>query len=408
MTTVDDPDRFEAAKARFLAGLACLQDGRPAEAEPQFEASLALLPGRASTLVNLAATRLQLGRLDAALEAAGEVLASAPDDLDALLHQGTALARLGRLAQAEASFERLLSIDGTRPLAWLLLGQVRQDLGKIEPALAAYDRALALAPTLAAAWTNRGGLLRELQRPQEAAQAFEQAIAHGGDADLHRYYLAAVGAGDAPTRAPAVYVQGLFDQYAEGFDEHLVAVLRYQAPQRLVQLLREAPGAPAAGLDSALDLGCGTGLCGPLLRPLVRRLVGLDLSAGMLERARARGVYDELLQADLLEHLRQTTERHPLVVACDVFIYFGELAPVFEAVHRVLQPGGCFAFSVERTPDGAQAHALQPSLRYAHAAPELRARSAACGFRVLAQHDGPIREDQRQPIPGGYWLLQRD
>ena len=72
----------------------------------------------------------------------------------------------------------------------------------------------------------------------------------------------------------------------------------------------------------------------------------------------------------------------------------------------MLAPGGWFAFSVEPA-DDAHAVVLQPSLRYAHGEPALRALAARHGFEVRAVETGAIRDEQRRPIEGLYWLLQR-
>ena len=52
---------------------------------------------------------------------------------------------------------------------------------------------------------------------------------------------------------------------------------------------------PSKQLD-VLDAGCGTGLCGPLLAPYARRLIGVDLSEGMLALAKEKHVYDALIK----------------------------------------------------------------------------------------------------------------
>jgi predicted TPR repeat methyltransferase len=358
------PD-FDAARQCFLDGLAAFTAGRFADAEQQFVASLGHLPGRASTLVNLAATRLKLGRPEGALAAAEQALATAPDDAEAAFHRACALDQLGRHAEA----------------------------------LAAYDGVLAIAPTLGSAWSQRGGVLRELGRLDEAARSFERAIEHGADAALNGYYLAAVSTGRGPATAPRPYVQALFDGYAGQFDAHLVDVLHYRAPQQLVQQLNALGGGP---YRSALDLGCGTGLCGPLVKPLATRLTGVDLSQGMLDQAAALGVYERLVAADLVEHLRTTEESHDLVLAADVFIYVGDLAPVFAALETVVAPGGVFCFSAERARDGVADFELCPSLRYAHSEAYLRRLAAAHGFEVASLHEAPIREDQRETIAGLY------
>ena len=201
--------------------------------------------------------------------------------------------------------------------------------------------------------------------------------------------------------SPADYVRGLFDHYADDFEPHLLDVLHYRAHADVV-----AAAAPLCAplRTSALDLGCGTGLCGPLLRPLAQRVHGVDLSPTMLERARLRGSYATLTQADIAEHLRSTPERHDLVVAADVFIYLGDLAPVFAGVRRVLAPDGVFAFSVEST--AADGFVLQPSLRYAHAEPYLRALAAEHGFAVASVQATTLREDQRRPIAGAVVCLR--
>ncbi|MBK6472076.1 MAG: methyltransferase domain-containing protein [Betaproteobacteria bacterium] len=127
------------------------------------------------------------------------------------------------------------------------------------------------------------------------------------------------------------------------------------------------------GFDAALDLGCGTGLCGPLLRPLARHLTGLDLSAAMLGRARATGVYDRLEQADAAQFLAAISERFDLVVAADVLIYIGDPGPLFAAAQRAMQRG-LFAFTVEAADNGEA---------------------------------GPVRHDQGRAVNGVYVVLRR-
>jgi predicted TPR repeat methyltransferase len=365
---ITDP-RFEAAKQHFLNGLEQLAAGRLDAAEQSFTASLALVPQRVSTLINLAATRLRRGKHREALEAADEVLALEPHNTEAGFHRASALGELGRHDEA----------------------------------LAACAKVLALDPALAPAWSHRGSLLRELGRFDEAAQAFEQALAHGGDAELNGYYLASVvGAHRGPATAPRRYVESLFDGYAGEFDSHLLQVLGYRAPEVLA---RQVEGLARGPYRSALDLGCGTGLCGPLVKPMAARLTGVDLSAAMLDKARALGVYDRLVQADIVEHLRQIDERPDLIVAADVFIYVGDLAPVFDAVRAVLMPGGVFGFSAELARADESGFALRPSLRYAHAEPYLLELARQHGFSLAALHREPIRSDQRETIDGLYVSL---
>ncbi len=196
-----------------------------------------------------------------------------------------------------------------------------------------YEQALAFDPTLGAAWSQRGGLLRDQHRLDEAAISFEQAIANGADPELNRYFLASVTGRGAPAAAPLAYVEPFFDEYADAFEGHLLGGLHYEAHTTLVHGLH---GLEIKHFRAALDLGCGTGLCGPLVAPMVDHLDGVDLSRNMLEKARRLGVYRHLVHAEIAEHLRRTDERYDLVLSADVFIYIGDLEAVFEGLRRVV------------------------------------------------------------------------
>lgn len=402
-TPPPDPARFEQARAQFLAGLDHLSAGRLTDAEPAFEASLALLPERVSTLVNLAAVRLRLARPDAALEAVARILAIEPDNVEGWFHRGDAMAQRSRWAEALQSFERAGALAPNFAEPWFRHGQVLQRLDRDADAMGSYRRAVAADARHAPAWTNIGTLLRETGRIDEAAHAFRQARAHGADDELNGYYLAAVGAGSAPAASPALYVETLFDDYAPSFASHVVEALDYRAHRTLAQTL--AAIAPQRRFRRALDLGCGTGLCGALLKPHAEQLCGVDLSSRMLAEANATGAYDALAQQDIVDFMQAETSTFDLIAAADVFIYVGDLAPAFAAARRVLAPGGLFCFSVEIAPPETADFRLLPSLRYAHSEHYLRTLAATHGLRVVHSQHGPIRHDQRQPIGGLFLFL---
>lgn len=372
-----DHAAFERAKARFLEGLRCQQEGRIDEAVSHYLASLADVPARPSTLTNLAAARLELGQPAQALDDARAALAAEPHNLEALRHEATALAELGRADEALRSFRRFVAVEPRHPGAWMAIGNLLMERG---------DNAA-------------------------AAQAFETALDAGADAELARFHLAAARAtADAPIAPPRGYVESLFDRYAPDFDRHLVGQLGYAAPQRLVEALPRGEGAKPRRFGSALDLGCGTGLCAPLLRPRVDRLVGVDLSARMLGQARALGLYDRLDQSDIGAWLATCDERFDLVIAADVFIYVGALDAVFAGVARVLRAGGVFAFSLEApAQDDAPAlgYVLRPSKRYAHTLAYVSALSQRHGMQVAAAHAGTVRREQQDAIEATYVIVTK-
>jgi predicted TPR repeat methyltransferase len=431
-------DTFERAKAAFLEGVQHSECGRDAEAEACFEASLALWPERSSTLFNLGAMRVRLGKFEAALAVIDRALALDAEQADAWCQRGIALAALDRAADAVASFERALKLDAAcapalihlgctlnelhrhadalavferllkqqpqHAEAWFRHGQTLQVLQRHDEALPSYERALAIDPALPQAWLNRAGILKENGRSAEAIAAYRAALAQGADAEQVQFHLAALGGDNPPARAPRAYVQELFDDYAERFEQHLVGALNYRGHRVLVDMLRRAT--TGRRLQRALDLGCGTGLCGPLLKAFAPHVDGVDLSAQMLARARARQVYDQLVPADITEHLQSTAARYDLVNAADVFTYIGDLTPVFGAVQRVLLPGGVFGFSVEAAADSVDFE-LHDCLRYAHSRRHVEALARRHGYTLLQCVQQPLREDQRSAIDALYVVLTR-
>ncbi|MDE1148130.1 MAG: methyltransferase domain-containing protein [Azospirillaceae bacterium] len=215
---------------------------------------------------------------------------------------------------------------------------------------------------------------------------------------------AAQAAGGAADLTPT-YVKALFDRYADRFDADLTRKLRYQAPDLLRQALDGVLGG-RTGLD-ILDIGCGTGLGGVVVKPLARHLAGVDLSPRMVEHARARGLYDRLWDADLMGALAEADAAWDLVLAADVLVYLGDLAPVFQAVARALRPGGRFAATVERW-TGEGDHILRESRRYAHAQAHVEAAARGAGLAVEHLAGVAPRWEKGRPVDGLLFILKKD
>lgn len=345
----------------------------------------------------------QQGRHDEAVELLTRVTAQRPDFLPARSNLGNAQLAAGQPAAALVSFEAVLATQGGDLFATRGRARSLYALGRLTEALAGYDATLALEPGCVISLMQCGDVLLRLGRHDEGVQMLQRVLALGVDAqrDQHtRFVLATVGEDAMPEQAPAAYVRELFDGYAEGFDEALVQQLDYRTPQLLAGLLDDAPGATL----SVLDLGCGTGLCGPCLRPLAARLVGVDLSARMLDKARERGLYDALDCAELTAWLAACDDSFDLVLAADVFVYLGDLSAVFADVRRVLRPGGRFAFSVEAAQEDEVE--LAPTRRYRHALSYLQGLAEQYGFAPLRSQSCVLRCNQGAEVMGHLLLLQ--
>jgi predicted TPR repeat methyltransferase len=197
------------------------------------------------------------------------------------------------------------------------------------------------------------------------------------------------------------YVRRLFDQYAARYDAALTGQLAYRGPAILRDAVEQAMHAAARPLrfPSALDLGCGTGLAGAAFRPVVDWLVGVDLSPAMVTQAAAKGVYNRLVTADLMDFLGGETRnaaRYHLVLAADVFVYINDLIPVLAAVARVLASGGFFAFTVEtHSGNGVK---LLPTLRYAHGEPHIRRALKDAGLALASLSEVSLRSEKGVPV----------
>lgn len=395
-------DPIEQAKALFFEGNALFEAQQLNEALQRFQAALALVPGRASLLANLGVTQCRLGLWHEAIATLQQATAADPANRDAWVALGLSHEALSQWREAAQALRQGIRLGASTPQLWLSLAMCLSHLEQPVEALDALDRALALDPALAEAWSHRGSLLRELGRHADAAHSFEKALAHGGDEALHRFYLASVQSAQAvPPKPPRAYVEALFDDYAEGFQTHLLEHLKYQGHRTLLAPLTGA----GQGYGLVLDLGCGTGLCGQLVRPHAEAVDGVDLAQAMVEQARATGAYRNVVHGDLLNFLSASTEPADLVVAADVFIYVGALDAVFAAVRQRLRPGGCFAFSVEEA-SGEPGLQLRTSLRYAHSRAYLENLALAHGLRTRQAWQAPLREDQQKPVMGLYVLLE--
>ncbi|NDE11973.1 MAG: methyltransferase domain-containing protein [Chitinophagia bacterium] len=155
-----------------------------------------------------------------------------------------------------------------------------------------------------------------------AVENLEDAIKYKFSLEGHaEYVLSALKPENGLKPMPINFVTELFDGYAGSFDKHLIDTLKYETPKNLLELLNLSIN----DKFEILDLGCGTGLMGRMLKPYASTIVGVDLSKEMLSRAELTGTYDKLIADDILEFLQNCNDKFDLVVSADVFIYVGEL-----------------------------------------------------------------------------------
>ncbi len=403
VTLVNMDPSLEQARQAFLAGVEQFERHNFEAAAALFEQALQLAPGRPSVLMNLGISCVQLGRFARADECLRQALDADASQTDAWMAWGVTQMALGDWAQALHCHEQAHALGADGADFCLRWGQCLAHQARLPQAVLVFEQALAHDPDLAEAWSQMAHVQRDMGQTAQAIAAYQRALQLGADPELHRYYLAALSPQQPMVNAPAAYVEKLFDQYADDFEAHLVGQLGYQGHRVLLQHL---PADPTARFERVWDLGCGTGLCGSLIRPRAGHLSGVDLSSAMVAKARTLGVYDSLHAQDLVDFLKQSAEQADLVLAADVFIYVGHLEAVFEALSPRVRPGGWLAFTVEEADPGLAVQ-LHSTLRYAHALPYLQGLAAQHGWHWARVHCAPLRLDQAQPLMGAYVYLQK-
>lgn len=327
----------------------------------------------------------------------GRILQVQPNNWEAHNNLGNLLADRGELEGSAAAFRRALVINPDYADGHNNLGTVLRETRDLDAAVACYRRALEINTDHAGAHFNLGAALLDQNKREEANASYRRSAELGNEPAS---YIVDSGTGRP---APRDYVTGLFDKYATRFEMNLVEDLDYCVPS-LLRTHLEAVRPDGTHFVNAVDLGCGTGLVGVELRPLVERLTGVDLSPGMLEYAKEKRIYDKLVEAGVTEFLAAIEEKYDLFTAADLFIYLGNLETLFSAVHRAGMAEAWFAFSTEST-DGAD-FKLNETGRYAHSRSYIELLSRKFGFTVRSCREETIRKQSGRPVAGELFVLR--
>ena len=364
--------------------------------------AIEVMPGAVGPLNNLGNVLVEAQRFEEAEAAFRQCLDLQPDFVDALSNLATIHSKRGEHAEAETLCRRAIAARPEFGQAWYNLSVSLLAQKRIEEGLAANSRAILLWPKHLQARDAVARALVFLGRLDEAATLYREWLKVDPDNPVIQHHLAACSGGAAPQRASDAYVERTFDAFAATFDANLSA-LGYRAPALVADLLHELLPAPARQFDIH-DLGCGTGLCGPLVRDWARDLSGCDLSAGMLERAERRNVYDSLQHAELVAHLLANPASFDALICADTLCYFGELGDALRASAEALRPGGTLVFTVEASlAMDASPYRLQAHGRYAHRRAYVERAVAQAGLALDVLRQETLRHEGGRPVIG--WLV---
>ncbi len=387
------------ADALHYAGVLAHQQGQSERAVELIERSLDLEPDRADCYSNLGLVFKARGMLDEAIVAYRRAIALNPDHANAHNNLGVLLKAEGRVAEAEAAYRRAICVNPEHTDAYHNLGILLASQNRTQEAVACYSKVTTLSPKHPEARRLLALAHCTLGEAGKAVQIFEHWLDEEPENPIARHMLAACSGQAVPARASDAYVEKIFDDFATSFDSKL-AKLSYRAPTLIAAMLADSDVEPSGSLD-VLDAGCGTGLCGPLIAPYARRLVGVDLSGRMLDQARGKGIYDELVKGELTAYLRDRTEAFDLITSADTLVYFGALEDVMVAAAAALRPRGSFIFTVEESTEAEAAfdYRIRPHGRYSHARRYVEQALGNAGLRPDIVH-AELRLEAGAPVAG--------
>jgi len=376
------------------------QAGRFEEAAGLYQQILRANPSHFEALYSLGMVYLQSQRLDEAQQVLGAALRLNPRFAEGFCARGIVLLQMRRREEAIACFDRALSLVPNFAEALSSRATALLELDRLEEALAAFDRVVALKPNHAISWNNRGNTLVAMRRHEEAVESFDKALGiepHLETAANNRE-LALLELGRL-TRLPAIAVRTLFDDFSSHYDKTMLEVLGYRGHEH-VRSLAERVLKRLTPPWRILDLGSGTGLVGEAFKDLTvgGRLDGIDLAPRMIEAARTRGIYDDLILGDLETVLAAPGSFYDLILSADTMIYIGDLAPTFSGVTKRLVPGGFYIFACESKPD--EGWEQTPANRFRHSESYMRAEALRAGLEFSGIMECSLRSESGEPVPG--------
>jgi len=370
---------------------------------------------------------------DQAIELIERAISEAPEYSDAHNNLGNIFNKLGQFEKAADSYEKALDLNPDNAIAYSNFGLVLSQLSRIEDAIIAFSKAITLMPDQAEFYKNLGNAFKKQGdfsksieayrkvlslRPynsqnyenlcvvlylqgnvEEAIVLVEQWLEYDPENPLalHRYY-SYTGKLSLP-RASDDYITQTFDSFADSFDMVLKR-LEYKAPFLVADAVKDIQQ-KTGKLLHILDAGCGTGLCGPLLKPYADRLVGVDLSSKMLERAEKRECYDDLFQSELTTFIAAYTIGCDVIVSADTLVYFGDLEPVCRAAATILFPDGHLVFTLERVDKSvSQNYKIHPHGRFSHSEIYIRSVLRSNGLAMIKLEKVMLRYEAGVPVDG--------
>ncbi len=369
------------SEALFLTAVLCLENNQLKEAKDAFQKVLEQNPEQLEAMTNLGVIALKEEKSQQAIDYFSSVLAINNEHIDARNNLASTFMHHDRFENALMHYDVLLQKEPDNVEYHYNSGVAQMALGHLNEAIGHFEHILRLNETHFPALNNLAAIYIRLNDKPKARDMLEKAVAANPEDSASRHMLRALtGRETTNTIYSPEYACNLFDNYAVYYDQHMQGQLNYSVPQHIAKLLHQLQ---LNALNHCLDLGCGTGLSGIVMRESCQTLTGVDISKKMLAQANEKQIYDQLIEAELIQYLQQNDTRYELIVAADVLPYLGELETLFRVLTPRLTSQGLFVFTAEISIE--KPWQLQETARYSHQPEYIQSLCNQFGFTIIHQ-----------------------
>jgi len=312
--------------------------------------------------------------------------------------------------EAEKYFKQVLTLNPKYVMCMTALADMYTKLGRFEESMELFKVCL----------KNQNGqedqkstlfsiakLCQILDDKKTAIETYKKCLTIYPNDPTATHMLAAMTGEMVPDKPNETYIKELFDRFSVSFDK-VLENLDYKAPQHIQTIIEDLYQNKKPHSMTILDAGCGTGLCGHFLKPLSSNLIGVDLSYGMLQRAKFRKEYDELIEEDLNAYFQKYTHEYDLIVSADTLCYFGDLSDFLKLSLTSLKTEGRLIFTLEKfdeeTPSG---YHLESHGRYSHTLSYLKESINESAFIVEEISIKELRMERGKVVEGFLVVLRK-
>ena len=344
------------------------------------------------------------GEYPKALDITMEMLKSSPNDFQLVKLLGLIKYKLGDINAAVFLVNKAVEINPEFSGNWFDLGNMMCELKSYDIGIKYIKKATQMDPEVSIYRERLGFYYYQLGNIESAKEEFERAIEINPENPFVIQHLNAINENNHNDSQLSEYAKGLFDHYAENFDQHLLGNLEYKTPFEIVENIKSIDNFTP---QKILDLGCGTGLFGKAIKEVFKdaELVGVDISEKMLDIARKTGLYNKLKSMDINKYISRGSKDFDLVVASDVLLYIGDLGNVFSNLSKILSENGYFIFSVEKG-DDVYPFGIRKTLRYAHSKKYIEELSEKYGYKIEKLIETNIRKDLDGWVEGYIFFIK--